>query len=251
MPIFESLGIEVAFDIAKQIFLAFPRSIDKWRFQRFFGPYAVSSDKIYAVVDPYSHPTPRVTNRFIKRFMGRKPDQPLVGEDDVIGVNVIRIVSYASALFSNFRKDRKSIPVVTDYSIVPQWNGTFICFGSGDSNIKTYDIENLAEQTFYSWSFKPDGSRPIVIGDRSFSIAGRKDYGILLRMKNPYHKDHLLFVCAGFGEWGTTGAAYHLLTRWKQIYKKYKRDEFCLIIEVDIGSDESAREVFSITRKRV
>ena len=61
----------------------------------------------------------------------------------------------------------------------------------------------------------------------------------------------MLFVCAGFSEWGTTGAAYYLLTRWKQIYKKFKRDEFCLIIEVDIGSDESAREVFSIQREHV
>lgn len=234
-------------DVLKNIFLSVPNALNKWRFRRFLGPHSLSGDNIYAVLDPYEHPLPRrsqPTNRYIKKFMGRKPNQPLIGEDKVLGVNVVRVVSHISATFSIYRGANNPIPVVTDEQIANQWDGTFICFGSSDSNIKTYDVENLGEQNFYTFDFDPKtGGRRFNMGGRSF-IGGR--YGILLRLRNPRHPEHYLFICAGQGEWGTSGAAYYLLHNWKLLYKRHKRKNFCKIIEVDIGSDESAREILSI-----
>jgi hypothetical protein len=80
MPIWVEFLISITIDVLKQIVSAVPKSIDKWRFKRFFGQHAISGEKIFAVVDPYTHPVPRVGNRYIKRFLDRKPDQPLVGE---------------------------------------------------------------------------------------------------------------------------------------------------------------------------
>jgi len=233
-------------DVLKQVVSAVPKSLDKWRFRRFFGQHALSGENIFAVVDPYTHPLPRVGNRYIKRFLNRKPDQPLIGEDNVLGVNVVRVVTYVSATFSAYRGSTKPIAVVTDEEVEGRWDGTFICFGSSDSNIKTYDIERLSEQTFYTFGFGPDGFRRINLGCRSFSSTRLQDYGILLRIRNPRHPEHYLFVCAGLGEWGTSGSAYYLFDRWKELYKKHKQQDFCKIIEVDIGSDESAREVFNL-----
>ncbi len=60
--------------------------------------------------------------------------------------------------------------------------------------------------------------------------------------------EHYLFICAGLGEWGTSGATYFLFDRWNELNKRFKkRKNFCLIIEVDVGSDESASEIFSYT----
>ena len=249
MPILESLGLKILFEAAKQIASALPRSVDKFRFRRFFGPSALDGANIFAVVDPYTHPEPRIRNRFIKKFLGRKPDQPLVGESDVLGVNVVRLVAYSAGLFSRFRSDKSAIPVVTDSEVAARWDATFIAFGGADSNIKTFDIQNLPEQVYYRTVYGGNGIPRWEVGGRVFGISGGRDYGILLRMQNPYHPEHILFVCAGLGEWGTTGSAYYLFNRWKQVYATHKQASFCKVIEVTFGSDQSAREVFTVTGK--
>jgi len=245
MSVLEAIEGRILWEAARGILRAFPRAIKKRKFADFFGPSAISGNHAFAVLDPYKHPLPRAGNRYVKEFLGRRADQPLVGEDYVLGVNVVRVVGYVSALFSQFRSDGRSIPFVTDAVVANDWDGTFLCFGSSDSNIKTLDIESLSQQKFYGWEFGTDGHRCIRVGGRVFAIQGRKDYGVLLRMRNPHHPEHWLFVCAGLGEWGTSGSAYYLTDRWSQLHKKHQASDFVKIIEVDVGSDESAREVFS------
>jgi hypothetical protein len=246
MAILESIEGRVLWEAGKGILQAFPRAIKKWRFASFFGPSAVSGNHIFAVLDPYRHPLPRsVGNRYVKEFLGRRPDQPLIGEDHVLGVNVVRVVSYISTLFSQFRSDARSIPFVTDANVADRWDGTFICTGSSDSNVKTLDIEALPQQTFYSWEFGRDGYRCIRAGGEVFSAQPRRDYGVLLRLRNPHHPEHWLFICAGLGEWGTSGSVYFLTDKWYQLHKQHRSSSFAKVIEVDQGADESAREVYS------
>ena len=241
----ESLATTIAADVVKRIALSVPKSIDKWRFARFFGPPAVTGEGFRAVVDPYTHPAPRTGNRYIKRFMDKRPDQPLVGEDNVLGVNVIRLISYTAALFSSFTKNHMSIPIVADYDVAALWDSSFICFGSSDSNLKTYDIETLPEQKYYKLTFGPDGHRGFEVGGKHFGFEGRRDRAIILKMRNPRHPEHLLFVCAGLGEWGTTGATYYLFDRWKDLYKQHGLKPFLKIVEVEVGVDQSAKEIYS------
>jgi hypothetical protein len=239
------LLVKIILEIGKQILYAIPNAIEKWRFGKFFGSHALSGENVFAVVDPYSHPLPRTGNRYIKHFMNRKQDSPLIGEDNVLGVNVVRVITYVSATFSKYRKITNPIKIVTDEEVEKKWNGTFICFGSSDSNIKTYDTENLSQQSFYKFDFMSNGFRGFTIDNNTFCNKAKQDYGVLLKLKNPYNHEHFLFVCAGLGEWGTSGSAYYLFDKWKQLYKRHKERDFCKIIEVDIGSDESGREVFS------
>ena len=249
MALAETLLGRVLWEFGRAVIRFVPRGIDRWRFGRFFGPSAVDGNAIFAVVDPYTHPMPRTSTRFIKRFLGRRPDSPLFGEDDVLGVNVVRLVSYTTALFSTYRGDGRGIPIVTDNAVADRWDSTFICFGSADSNVKTFDIQSLPQQSFYRWEFGDDGLRCITVGGRTFSNRGRIDYGILLRMRNPYHPEHWLFVCAGLGEWGTTGSAYYLFDHWKSLYRLHGDTEFLKVIAVDRDSDDSAREEYSVERK--
>jgi hypothetical protein len=245
MAFLESIEARVLWEAGKGMLQALPHAIKRRQFASFFGPSAISGSNIFAVLDPYAHPLPRAGNRYMKRFLGRRPDQPLIGEDDVLGVNVVRVVAYVSALFSQFRSGGRSIPFVTDAAVADRWDGTFLCFGSSDSNIKTLDTESLSQQTFYSWEFSQDGLRCIRAGGRVFAIQSQRDYGVLLRLRNPHHPEHWLFICAGLGEWGTSGSAYYLTDRWSQLHKQHGISNFVKVIEVDRGSDESAREVYS------
>ncbi len=230
-------------DIAKNILGAIPNAIRKWQITRFFGRDAVSGDGLYVVVDPYTHPLPRAGNRYIKKFYGIKPDNSLIGEDDVLGVNVIRVINYALAFFARFRKFEQKINVCTDSEVRNLWDGTFICFGSSDSNIKTYQIENLPENNLCKLEWNKHGRRCFRVGQAVYDFEGREDVGIILRMNNSRSRNHVLFVCAGLGEWGTSGSAYYLFKNWKSIYKQTKQREFCKVIRVTVQSDESAREI--------
>jgi hypothetical protein len=245
-PFLENLGITVVIDVGKQFILAIPRAIQNWRFRRFFGRDAVSGTRIFGVLDPVTHPIPPTTNRYAKHFLGRRADQPLIGPSNVLGLCSIRVASYASGLFARFRPNHTPLTFCIDYDVEAKWDASFFCFGSSDSNIKTLDIETLPEQKYYSFPFGPDGQRMFRVSNRAFSISPQHDYGILLRIANPHHPEHALFVCAGLGEWGTSGSAYYLFHNWSSLCRKHGTNNFCKVIRVAHRSDESAEEVFSI-----
>ena len=245
--------LTVAPEAVKGVFKSIPNAINKASFKNFFGKSAIDKSNVFVVLDPYEHPTPRTQlqsgqARFIKKFHGRKADIPIIGEDKMLGSCSVRVTKYASEIFSKFRVKDNNINIVLDEQIMNSWDGTFLSFGSSDSNIKTYDIENLPQNNLYTFSFDPNGYRCFICNGQQFSIVNQKDRAIIARFVNPYHSEHYLFICAGLGEWGTSGATYFLFDRWKELSKRFKkRKNFCLIIEVDIGSDESASEIFSYT----
>lgn len=249
MGLIEGIIPSILWDIIKGLALSIPRAISNFKFKRFFGRKAIESEKVYIVLDPYEHPTSRsqlqyAQNRFIKRFMGRKEDTPLVGEDKLLGSCSVRVTKYSSSEFALFRQKTNPVNVVLDESVINNWEGTFICFGSSDSNIKTYDIESLNENNLYSFGFNQNGYRCFTINGEQLNISQNGDIGILMRLKNPYHNDYNLFICAGLGEWGTSGAAYYLFKNWRKLYKRFgSKTNFVLALRVTQNSDESAREI--------
>jgi len=234
----------------KEIWLALPTAISSWRFDKFFGNYATKEKKIFAVLDPYTL-NPNLNNpnqpRYIKHFYGIDKDIGINGTDIVMGLCVTRFIQYASAASAKATKSGDTLKVIPDSDAVRKWDGTFICFGSSDSNAKTKEIEKLKENDFYNWTFNSEGHRCIRVGNKEYNINPQehKDYGILLRIKNPKKEGCYLFLCAGMGEWGSSGSAYYLFSNWETIFKNHKEKEFIKIIEVEAASDESAVEVYS------
>jgi len=246
---FESLIANIIVEFAKGIFLAIPRAIKNYKFVRFFGKESIKSDRVFLVLDPYEHPTSRANlrpgmHRFIKDFKGRKPNANLIGEDKVLGSCSIRVTKYATSIFGIHREKTNPIKTVLDENILNDWECSLICSGSSDSNIKTYDIENLPENNLYSFGFGSNGYCEFDITGEKYSINQDGDAGIIVRINNPHHPEHKLFICAGIGEWGTSGASYFLFKNWKKLYKRYgKNRNFVIVLRVPIGQDESAREI--------
>lgn len=77
-----------------------------------------------------------------------------------------------------------------------------------------------------------------------------KDCAVLMRIRNHRFPEQFLFVCAGLGEWGTSGASWFLATHWENLYKEFKNDDFALILEVDLGSDTSTKRIASLRRAK-
>ncbi len=218
-------------------------------YARYFGPGALGPSEVFGVVDPYEHPLDRAAgHRFVKRMRGRSVDRPIFGADEVVGVGTMRFVSYATAAFAKLSTSGRPLSILPDHELLARWQGTFICYGSSDSNLKTYDIERLPEQTFYRLVFGPDGFRCWDVGGQRFSAAPDADHAILLRMRNPHFPEYLLFVCAGLSEWGSTGAAYYLFANWEVLRRQFGGQDFCCVLRVTLESDQSARLVHSVVR---
>lgn len=61
----------------------------------------------------------------------------------------------------------------------------------------------------------------------------------MLKLPNDQFPEHSLFVCAGLGEWGTSGAGWYPARNKRRLPDT---TAFCAVVEVKIG-DESARIV--------
>lgn len=247
MALLESLGSSIATDIVKGVGKLIPHAIAKHRVQNFFGK-SVFGDNFFIVIDPYEHPLPRTGNRYVKKFYGRKPDSGLIGEDKILGSCHIRTISYAISFFAMFRDPLNPIKIVFDESVLNKWDGGFLCIGSADSNVKTYDIERFKENNFYTLSWNTTGGRCFNVRGNIYNIANNEDVGLLVKLRNPRHPEHVLILCQGLGEWGSSGAIYYLLHNFVNIYDTSKGKDFCKVIRTRIGSDESSHEITHIEK---
>jgi GGDEF domain-containing protein len=50
-------------------------------------------------------------------------------------------------------------------------------------------------------------------------------------------------MCAGIGEWGTSGAAWYLAKHWRDLAKRFGKGDFAVVLKVTDGADESATAV--------
>lgn len=79
------------------------------------------------------------------------------------------------------------------------------------------------------------------------------DYGLILKIRPEQFPERVWIVCAGIGEWGTSGAGWYLSNKWKEILKAnrpwydprglFEGADFATIVQVRPGQDESAKMV--------
>jgi hypothetical protein len=247
MAILESLGVRAGWEIGRQVIRSVPRALRRRRFARFFGDSTAGWERTTAVLDPYEHLSPRSAPRYVKRSHGCGEDLLIYGADQVIGLSRSRFVSYATAAFAGIASLSKPLRIVADHDALALWDGTFICFGSPDTNLKNRAIERLEGQSLFHLAWGVSGEREWRIQDRRYGAEDSADHGIIVRFRNPYFNKHWLFVCAGLSEWGSTGAAYLLFTQWERLHREYKTANFCAVVRVELGSDQSAHIVHVAT----
>lgn len=226
--------ILVLWDIMKRLSNVLPKAIDTYKLKRFFGSHIFDKERVFLVVDTYKDPRLRTGNRYEKDFLGRKGRQGLVGGNIIYGTFSPKEVAMFGSLLAPFRKN--PIEVVTDEEVNTVMDATLICFGSSDSNLKTYDIENQYGKQFYEFFFNINGQRAFRMRQTIYNLdqgTPAKDKAVLLKIKNPNDKGYSYIICAGLSEWGTLAACYYLVRNWKTLYREYKRKDFCLLLEVN------------------
>ncbi len=213
--------------------------------RKFWGKYVFGND--FAIVygalqDPRLRPPKDPPeNRFLKDFPGGV-SIPLIGPwFDILSACEVRAASHIISTISKFR--RRPLTVIDDLSAIVNLERSMIVFGSPSSNAVSKLVMDDKANRFVEFDSTGRFIRDKQRG-KNYSGSGRpllKDIGFILKLKNSRFSGHFFFVCAGLGEWGTSGAAWYLSYHWKQLIKE--GDEFAIILEVTAGSDSSATRV--------
>lgn len=213
-------------------------------FRRLFGTKAAEDKKVSITLDTY--------------FFNRKKWNEAIGEtefpftklfpthmtsfpgafDEMLGYCSSRGAAY---LIDSLGKVRDiSLHVVSDYVVASEWKGTFINLGSSASNQKTDHIKHLPQNLW----LREDINGPFQFKDGSeINMDDRIDKGIVMKLPNPYFPGYALFICAGLGEWGTSGSAWFLSAHWRKLSSRFGKNPFLIVVSVSKGSDETADEI--------
>lgn len=135
--------------------------------------------------------------------------------------------------------------VVPDEAVKEKFDLDFVSFGAM-SNMKTEDIFRNAANRLGEYSVKKGAfvrksdSSPLHNSREGF------DHGIILKIHPKQFPKRTWIACAGYGEWGTSGAAYFLANHWHDIVQELTVADapFLAVIEVEPGKDESAALCF-------
>ena len=245
------------------IFSRIYRKTIRFRFKRVFGQDADRSGGVCIVSGalalpqvydadgkllPYPYFKPQISSRSTPyTFLVSNP----------IGASVFRGANYFSTAFASVGAGSPAL--LSDETIensTSPLDRSFVSLG-GHNNYKT--IDTLEEQTNHFVSMTHDVFFEKSDKDKKplFTKQDGYDYGLILRLRPHNHTNRVWIVCAGFGEWGTSGAAWYLANRWKKLLKAnksiwmsilhpssfFKGRDFATIVKVKPGYDESAEPI--------
>ena len=197
-----------------------------------------------------------ITHPYVKapRRGGAVPLQGSYSIEHPVSECEVRASTYLAGLFGLHRGINPML--VSDIDADSILDSTFLSLGGPGSNYKTADI--LASETnifitmLHNRLYLRSGE------DLGLECSREGDYGFILRITPPEFPWHSWIVCAGLGEWGSSGSAWFLAHKWKILIKKVHPivywcgflgiPDFLAIMKVVPGQDQSAR-IVSIYRR--
>lgn len=253
-----NFGVAALFFVLGYLLPIISKRFRKRLLRRFWGEGVVGQDFVICygtlkdsrLMPPNRPPQPEDKDyfRYGKHYHDGR-DIRLVGPwEGIVGGCEVRAASYIVNKLSVYRN--MPIAVVDDETAFKNLNRTFVALGSSSSNEITDLVLRESNNEFLE--FGQEGPTTYFIRDKKsgtrfegFKAPVKKDYGMVLRLPSLRFAGKYFFVCAGLGEWGTSGASWYLATKWRELRQKFG-EAFGIVVEVELGADESARRVFPI-----
>jgi hypothetical protein len=216
----------------------FRRKLIGCRFKKVFGP-GVASDQyalIYAELElsDSSRAYPYVKPGGDRRG-GFSISRP-------VSVCEVRALSYLASAIGRYV--RASVAVRSDLETRTVLDLDFVSFGGPRSNFKTADCQSNTANQLAVFDQSRDQFVSRSSGSSMVSYEAEFDYGLILKVKPSQFPHRVWISCAGRGEWGTSGAAWFLANKWKEILRRAGSRPFAAIVRVKVplgqGQDQSA-----------
>jgi hypothetical protein len=246
-----ALRLSVPWELTKRIGRAFGDTWNHVAFRSFWGE-GVFSSITHFVIGNFEDVRVRDALTLIRDFSPLRAT-PDIGDEVVYGSFSTNAATMLTALF--LRHSGRLLQIVTNGKPQHKWEGTLICYGSSEWNLKTFDIERSAAP-LCEFVFDQAGRRAFEMGELQYTIddcdGTTYDKAILLRLTNQENPEHCYIVCAGLSEWGSLAAVHYLTNNWKVLHKRfdefYRRRDFCVLLQVPYGQFEKATEIASAVR---
>jgi hypothetical protein len=235
-----------------EIVKAWQKALRARRFRQVYGDLVTSCSLVYGSLNLHSstrdainsNPTLSSSTRakLLSHPLGKPTDPNLAfSAERIASASEIRCATYLAESLSRY--GAVNARVVSDDSVADKIDLNFVSFGVLN-NRKTLDAFSNPANTLVHYdasagAFLAKSSRTRLHPASSAS----HDYGIVLKIHPEQFKPRCWIVCAGVGEWGTSGAAWYLSHKWLDLLKKtgHSDEPFLAVLEVVSGQDESAR----------
>ncbi len=236
------------------VYPAIPKSRQALHVRHFWGRGALEQDFMIsygAFLDSRLHEPLAPKLRYVKNYHDGRQVQFVGPRELVAALAELRSASYILNALSKYRKE--PISVVVDEDAFKSMNRTVISVGSSLSNEITDLIMRESNNAFFE--FVHDAETTYIKDKRTgrtftgFEEPVRRDLGIVIKIENLRFPGHFFFVCAGLGEWGTSGTSWYLANKWRDLDREFK-GSFGLVIEVAWGCDQSAQRIFPLPPKK-
>src|SRR5229473_3197819 len=243
IPVWENLTLNVIGGIlagwAFAVWHIAVKALSKYRFKQIFG-FKASDEGITLVYEELASLVQG--DKFIYCKPGDEASGRRLSISRPIPIASVRAVSYLSNAIGKFI--RRSPAVRSDTEVRSLLDFDFICFGGPFSNAMTQTcLENAGnrlvtfDQTINQFKRKNDTQALV-------NFVSGFDYGLILKLHPVQFPERVWILCAGIGERGTSGAAWFLANKWKEIWKRTSDNPFAAILKVEgdvhSGRDQSA-----------
>lgn len=229
------VGILVAF--IDRLIIYFPKYFKGLGFKKIFGEeindyYIVYGKMILNPVYSSKDPFPYLKLNSSAFFNMTNP----------VSFSETRASKYLSISFFNNLKS--STKLLSDDELSEKLDISYCSLG-GYNNSKTVSILNSEENKFYTFELNKITSK--IEKNKRFILDSEFDYAVIIKIRNRHFPNRVQICVAGLGEWGTSGGAWFLANKWKELQKNVKGKNFGAIIRVRFQTDESAELVEILT----
>jgi hypothetical protein len=220
------------------------KKVLSWRYRRVFGEDAFEGNMhlVYALLNP-----PKAVNTAgepVKHIFSKPGNGGgLFSISEAVSVCEVRAVTYlAESVASN---TRSWVALRSAKELGSRLDLSYISLGLM-SNDKTVGLLRNDGNLFVA--FKDDRIVSKLSGRTIIAPAPESqkiDYGMILKIHPTSARERNWICCGGYGEWGTSGAAWYLARRWRDICKKFGNRPFIVFVQVEDGRDESADDIIN------
>jgi hypothetical protein len=218
------------------------KSLRSWSFSQVFGTEASQGGLHLA----YASLTPPVAMTADGNFVSHvfsKTDLNGLRFSMAVAINgcEVRAIKY---LAESIAANAHNWAVLTvDDEIRDRQDLSFVSFGL-TSNCKTRQILDSSANPFIRYEHpclvtKLTGRTVVALSPSTPKI----DFGAIIKIHPSNLPERTWICCGGYGEWGTSGAAWYLARKWRDLRSKFGNRPFAVVVRVTTERDESLEPI--------